>query len=158
MIFPPCSMNIGNDVKAKNLDFLCNYKVQFPSTVKNNLDQWHVPSINISIHKKGATFENINAILDTGCYYNMVNPELLFKIRQICTEKGFTYNQLDHGNYLSSASILTFSFNNDKNIFVSPFVQYHSNFEYDIILGSHFIKHFNLNILGKENRFELHLN
>lgn len=157
-MFPPCSMNVGNEPKATNLNILCNYRVLFPTIIKKHLDQWHVPLVDISIHKNGAIFTNIRAMLDPGCYYNMVNPELLFKIKEICTEKGFTYNQLDFGNYMSSAAILNFSFDNDKNIFASPFIQYHNKFEYDIILGSHFIKHFNLNILDKENRFELILN
>lgn len=157
-IFSPCSMNIGKEPKSTNLDSLCNYEVSYPTIIKTDLDRWHVPAVNLSIYKNGAIFTNIRAMLDTGCYYNMVNPELLFKIKEICTEKGFTYNQLDFGNYMSSAAILNFSFDDDKNIFASPFIQYHNKFEYDIILGSHFIKHFNLNIFGKQNQFELILN
>lgn len=124
-------------------------------SIENNLDEWNVPVIDITVRHKGVNIET-RACINTGSYYSHVKEWIIDKleVRQSYFARG---SNPQYGIITTPTFNIDFSIKGIEANLNTPFMIMLPNFNYDIILGSHILDAFNLNIIGKDKKFVLEL-
>lgn len=155
--FPPLGM-VHSEEETGEYEFSFKRKISIGKKhiFFGDLDMWHTPSLDLYIYDGMGNAMKQRALIDTGAYYNAVNQRV-FGEKMPKIQGYIFYSSPTNGRYRMPIFRLDFGFESVPFKFIDAFTLHHSDFEYDIIIGTKFLKEHELHIIGKEGRFELHL-
>ena len=122
--------------------------------IKGMLSVHRSPVLQVRLIKGSETTDWIDALIDTGSFYSLAKQKV-FDMLGLNVISTFEADSPEMGKTRENVYVSGFQISGLPIGFSTLFMEMRDSFQYDIIIGSHFLEICDLHIYGKEKRFEL---